>query len=175
MDIILCNGPGYVVSLLRTIPKRLSQELVIIQGGDDVRNRQGVSSPFVDILLDPHLGNRKDSLHQRNSGLNHVLCILARDHTVAIGFSFSSILRSQKRGELLGRMMQNIRLCRKYRVQMVIGSFAQTPWELRNEKDLQSFFQVLGMTGKEVKMDFVETRLEYKKCFVQKGVMLAEH
>jgi len=57
---------------------------------------------------------------------------------------------------------------------MVIGSFAQDPLDVRNEKDLQAFFKVLGMTGKEVQMDFVTKRLDYKKRFVQKGIMLVE-
>ncbi|MSR85917.1 hypothetical protein EXS74_00810 [Candidatus Woesearchaeota archaeon] len=173
MDIIQYAGNGYHVEVLRGIPKNASKELVVVQGGDDILNRAVVSSRYVDILLDPHLGNRKDFMHQRNSGLNHVLCSLAKENNVAIGFSFSNILHAEKRGVLLGRIMQNILLCRKYKIPMVIGSFAKEEWDVRNEKDLQAFFQVLGMTGKEVHMDFVDKRLDYKRRFVQKGVMLA--
>ena len=173
MDIIQYAGKGYFGSVLRGIPKSPSKEIVIVQGGDDILNRAVVSSRSVDILLDPHLGSRKDFMHQRNSGLNHVLCALAKENNVAIGFSFSSILHAEKRAVLLGRIMQNILLCRKYKIPMVIGSFAKEEWDVRNEKDLQAFFQVLGMTGKEVQMDFVEKRLDYKRRFVQKGVMLA--
>ena len=173
MDIIQYAGNGYKVEVLRRIPKMASKELVIVQGGDDTLNRLAVSSRYVDVLLDPHVGSRKDFMHQRNSGLNHVLCALAKENNVAIGFSFSSILHSTQRAKDMGRMMQNILLCRKYKIPMVIGSFAKDAWDVRNEKDLQAFFQVLGMTGKEVQMNFVEKRLDYKKRFVQKGVMLA--
>lgn len=172
MDIIQCEGHGYRVDVLSRVPKQKSMELIVVQGGDDALNRAAVSCRYVDILLDPHLGNRKDFMHQRNSGLNHVLCALAKENNVAIGFSFSAILRAQHRDKMLGRIMQNILLCRKYKLPMVIGSFAKNSWELRNEKDLQAFFRVLGMTGKEVQMDFVEKRFDYKKRFVQKGVML---
>ena len=174
MDITLLEGFGYKGEILKKIPKLPSKELVIVQGGDDTINRLALSSRYVDVLLDPHLGQRKDFMHQRNSGLNHVLCTLAKEHNVAVGFSFSSILHSLQKAKDLGRIIQNIHLCRKYKISMVIGSFAKDAWELRNEKDLQAFFKVLGMTGKEVQMGFVQKRLEYKRRFVQKGVMLAE-
>ena len=173
MDITLLEGFGYKVDVLSRIPKEKTKSIVVLQGGDDSINRLALSSRYVDILLDPHVGQRKDFMHQRNSGLNHVLCALAKENNVAIGFSFSSILRATQREKVLGRIMQNILLCRKYKISMVIGSFAKNSWELRNEKDLQAFFQVLGMTGKEVQMDFVEKRLDYKKRFVQKGIMFA--
>ncbi len=170
----LIEGFGYKAEILHKIPKQIRKEsIIVIQGGDDTLNRLAVSSKYVDILLDPHLGNRKDFMHQRNSGLNHVLCALAKENNVAIGFSFSCILHAQQRAKSLGRMMQNILLCRKYKIHMVIGSFAENEWDVRNEKDLQAFFKVLGMTGKEVQMDFVEKRLDYKRRFVQKGIMLA--
>lgn len=173
MDIIQYDGNGHRINVLSRIPKQASKELVVVQGSDDTLNRLALSSRYVDILLDPHLGSRKDFMHQRNSGLNQVLCVLAKENNVAVGFSFSSILHAEKRGRVLGRIMQNIRLCRRYKVPMVIGSFAKNDWDVRNEKDLQAFFQVLGMTGKEVQMDFVEKRLDYKRRFVMKGVMLA--
>lgn len=174
MDITLIEGYGYKAELLKKVPKKAFPEIILVQGGDDTFNRLTVTSKYVDILLDPHLGMRKDFMHQRNSGLNHILCALAKEHNVAIGFSFSAILESKQRAKDFGRIMQNIRLCRKYKIPMVIGSFAKNVWQVRNEKDLQAFFKVLGMTGKEVQMDFVEKRLDYKRRFVQKGVMLAE-
>ena len=126
------------------------------------------------MLLDPHLGNRRDFVHHRNSGLNQVLCKLAKDNDIAIGFSLSSVLRSKEKGKYIGRMMQNIRLCRKYKVKMVIGSFAENKNEIRGLQDIQAFFKVIGMTGKEVVMDYVEKRLDFKRRFIRKGVMLAK-
>ncbi len=173
MDIIQFEGKGHKVEVLYKIPKKEEKHLVVVQGGNDTFNRQVLSCKYVDILLDPHIGQRKDFMHQRNSGLNHILCALAKKHNVAIGFSFSAILHSEKRYALLGRIMQNIRLCRKYKVPMVIGSFAKNEWDQRNEKDLQAFFKVLGLRGIEVQMNFAEKRLEEKRRFVQNGVMLA--
>jgi RNase P/RNase MRP subunit p30 len=93
----------------------------------------------------------KDYMHQRGSGLNHVMCELAKKNKVAIGFSFSDILSSIQRSQLLGRISQNIVLCRKYKVRTVIASFAKDPWKMRSPHDIQAFFTVLGMNQKESK------------------------
>tara|TARA_Y100000310_G_scaffold333369_1_gene410775 strand:+ start:71 stop:595 length:525 start_codon:yes stop_codon:yes gene_type:complete len=172
MDIIFFDGDGYKGELAKAIPKQIVRDkIIIIQAKDDKLNRQALSK-HVDILLDPHLFRRKDYMHQRDSGLNQVLCNLARENKIAIGFSFSSILNAKDRAKIIGRMIQNIKLCRKYRVKMVIGSFAKSEKDTRNLKDIQSFFKVLGMTGKEANLNFVKERLEFKRKFIRKGVML---
>ena len=164
-----------MVDIVDKPPKNLKKDkIVVVQGGDEDINRMAVSSKFVDVLLDPHVGRKKDFLHHRNSGLNQVLCKLAKENHVAIGFSFSSVLNEKNRAQLIGRMMQNIRLCRKYKVKMVIGSFAKNKWEVRCEGDIQAFFKTIGMTGIEVKMDFVENRLDYKRRYIREGVMLEQ-
>jgi hypothetical protein len=106
-----------------------------------------------DVLFEAERTQPKDYAHQRGSGLNQVLCALAHKNKVAIGFSLSSILRASgsQRAQLLGRMMQNIRLCRKYKVSMVIASFATDPWKMRSPHDLQAFFVMLGMHPEEAK------------------------
>lgn len=175
MDLILFEGKGFRIEVFKKVIDRpIKDKIIVVQGGDDSINRQAVSSKNVDILLDPHLGYRKDSFHQRDSGLNQVLCELAKQNNVAIGFSFSSVLNSTRRSELIGRMMQNILLCRKYKLKMVVGSFAKDENSTRNIIDIQAFFRALGMTGKEVQMNFVSERLDWKRRYVTKGVMLAE-
>lgn len=95
----------------------------------------------------------KDFVHSRNSGLDQVLCTLAVKNKVAIGFDFGSVLRADdvERSMLMGRMMQNIRLCRKYHVAMVLGSFAHAVEEMRAAHDLMSFGMSLGMHPQEAK------------------------
>ncbi|MBU3941592.1 MAG: hypothetical protein KKF74_01635 [Nanoarchaeota archaeon] len=89
----------------------------------------------------------RDSMHSRNSGLNQVLCKLANKNNVMIGFSFSSLLNTdgKLRSQILGRMMQNIKLCRKYKVKTAISSFAEKPYYMRPCPDLKSVFISLGM------------------------------
>lgn len=96
---------------------------------------------------------KRDFIHYRNSGLNQVLCKLAKKNNIAIAFNFNLILNSEGmlRSQLLGRMMQNIKFCRKYKVNMVIGSFASKPEEMRSAHDLISFGISIGMHPKEAK------------------------
>lgn len=137
-----------------------AKTFLIIEGISEERNRKAVENKQVDILLSPERAGKKDRLRQRDSGLNHVLCALARDNNVAIGFNFSDVLNAENLAEVLGRMMQNVRLCRKYKVRMVLASFAKNPWEMRYARDLMAFGQVLGMTPKEAKKALNFTKKE---------------
>lgn len=152
------------------IPKHLNKsEIIVVHGGSDKVNRQVLDSNKVDILLDPHLGQRRDKMHQRDSGLNQVLVKLAKKNNVAIGISFKNILSS--RAEDLGRIIQNIELCRKYKVKIVILEY-----EDRNPEDVNSLFKVLGMTAKEIQTsdNYEKEKLDFKQRYVMKGVMLAK-
>lgn len=117
------------------------------------QDRNVLEQGSADVLFGAESTQPKDYAHQRGSGLNHVMCALANKNKVAVGFSFANILSAigSQRAQLLGRMMQNIVLCRKYKAQMVIGSFARDPWKMRSLHDLQSFFVELGMHPAEAK------------------------
>ncbi len=100
-----------------------------------------------DILFELEEISKKDSLHFRYSGLNHILCNLANKNNITIGLSFSLALRSKGmlRAQILGRMQQNVFLARKYKLKTIIASFARSPKEMRSAHDLQSFAVTLGM------------------------------
>lgn len=95
----------------------------------------------------------KEHTHFRRSGLNHILCELATRKKTTIGLSIHSILAEQgrKRAILLGRMMQNIILLRKYKTSTKLASFAAHPNEMRAPFDIVSLFATLGMKPEEAK------------------------
>lgn len=98
--------------------------------------------------------SRRDSLHARVSGLDQVLCALARDNDKVVALDFSSLLNSsgKVRAELLGRMMQNVRFCRQFKVKLAVASFAQSPFEMRACHDLKALGISLGMHPLESKL-----------------------
>lgn len=98
-----------------------------------------------DMIFDFENEDHKDGLHARKSGLNHVLCSIMAKNRIVMGISFRSLLLAGQRPRLLGRMMQNVSLCKKYKVGMILASFAQAPYELRNPKDLDALSRVLGI------------------------------
>ncbi|MBW2966441.1 hypothetical protein KY342_05040, partial [Candidatus Woesearchaeota archaeon] len=120
-----------------------------------------------DMIYDLELAAKKDKLNFRLSGLNQVLCKLAEKNKVIVGFSFSSILSSKNRSLILGRIIQNIRFCRKYNVITSFSSFAKAPFEMRATHDLISFLIVLGMHPKKARLSLKSVedriRLNYKK------------
>ena len=93
--------------------------------------------------------NPKDSLHYVRGGLDQVLCKIAAEKGKIIAFSFADLLKAENKGQLLARMMFNIKLCQKYKVKMYFGTFAGQKMELRAAKDLEAVWRVLGGKGKE--------------------------
>ena len=132
--------------------KKLTQDSIVL-GGDDSLNRFIAENKKISIILSPEINRKKDFMHARDSGLNHVLCKLLKNNNIAVGFSFSLILNSnsEKRALFLGKMQQNVKLCRKYKVSMKIASFAKNKWELRNLASLEAFGEILGMKDQEAK------------------------
>jgi len=139
--------------------KKLAKIVIYKSIGND---RHAIEKSKANVVFDLETIATKDSMHHRNSGLNQILCKLANKNNVMIGFSFSTILNEERmiRSQILGRLMQNIRLCRKYKVKTVIASFAEKPYDLRSCYDLKSVFISLGMHPKEAK-DSLE---EIYKC-----------
>ena len=120
-----------------------------------------------DIVYNLELAARKDSLHFRNSGLNQVLCRFAAENKIIVGFSFNSILNFKNRILLLGRIIQNIGLCRKYKIETCFASFAKMPYEMRAYHDLISFLIVLGMHASKAKKSLLSV-LERVKLNIKK-------
>ena len=121
------------------------KELKVVNGGDEGVNRKAVENSKVDLLLNPHLVKRKDGMFFRRSGLNHIMCKLAHKNKVVIGFSFGAM----KTDEQLGRVKQNVRLCNKYNVKVVLVSLASSKSELRHVKDIEGLAAILGLQLRE--------------------------
>jgi len=130
--------------------KKLAKLIIYKSAGND---RHAIEKSKANVVFDLGTIAARDSMHHRNSGLNQILCKLANKSNVMIGFSFSTILNTEGiiRSQILGRLMQNIRLCRKYNVKTVIASFAEKPYDMRPCTDLKSVFISFGMHPKEAK------------------------
>lgn len=154
------------------LSKRLKKGMInVVLGGR--LNRQILEDRRVDILLSPENGIKEDSLHQRNSGLNHILCNLANKNNIAVAFNFNDVLKSRniERAKILGRMMQNVRLCRKYKVKMILASFAKDKYEMRSQRDLVSFALTIGMTADEARKSLSNINEIIKEREFQEGII----
>ena len=146
---------GFLASLRDVNKIRRSKNLIFVKGS--TKNRFFIEKKKADVLFSLERENREDFMHHRASGLNHVLCELANKNKVVVGFSFNALLKNKKKlYKILGRMMQNIRLCRKFKVKTLIGSFAERPFEMRGAGDIAGLFGLMGsqknVSGKNQKI-----------------------
>jgi RNase P/RNase MRP subunit p30 len=135
--------------------KRYKGRLLTFVSAPDDQNliRQVMEKDKPDVIFNLEYAGRKDFIHHRASGLNHILSVIAKDKGVAVGFNFSGLLgaSAKEKSVYLGRMMQNIHFARKFKFGTVIASFAKTPFDMRSEHDISGFFISLGMAPSEVK------------------------
>ena len=140
-----------LIANLKNLNKAHKQaKLMIAKSSDD--DRMMMEGKKIKMIYGLEESKRKDYLHQRASGLNHIMCELAKRNNIAIGFSYSSLLNKVNSHALtLGRIRQNIKLCQKYKLKTAIGSFTEKPLEMRSPCDIQSLFNILGMDSRNVK------------------------
>ena len=129
---------------INKLRNKSKNEKVFVAVRSSNNDREIMEKPKADMVFSFEESPKMDFIHQRASGLNHILCKIAKKNNIIIGFSLSSILNSKNKQVILGRIMQNIKLCRKFRVKTAIASFAQKPFEMRGAHDLRSLFEILG-------------------------------
>ncbi len=121
-----------------------NEGLVVVKANKPIL-RSLFENKRVDIIIGLEYLEDKDDLHYRKSGLDYVLCNLANKNCISIGFSFSDFLDAVDKSKVIGRMMQNAMLCRKYKVNVVVASFATDRYDMRIAKDLEAFARVIGI------------------------------
>ncbi len=158
---------------------RKKSDLTVMEETDDVRKAVEHARP--DIIFGQESSIRSDFIHQRNSGLNHIICRIAKDNQVAVGFSLKSILDRNLQPRVLGRIRQNVKLCRKYGVTTVVASLADDPYRMRAPHDLISLFSTLGMHPKEAKDSMMnavkiisDSMARKGPAFIAEGIQVVE-
>jgi len=126
-------------------------EFKIVTGGRSLEDNRKLIEKKMDIFLSPEENTNKNSVKFLDTGLNHVICKIAAEKNIAIGFSFSSLLNSDNTALTLAKFRYNVKLCRKYKTKIIIGSFAKNMFEMRAPKDLIAFGRVIGLDEKEAK------------------------
>jgi len=131
--------------------KKLKKMTLVRSDRED--DRWMIEKAMPSMIYGLELEKSKDSIHQRNSGLNEVYCKIMRENEVAYGINYSEMLglKSSAFAIVKGRIMQNIKMARKYKIKAKIASFATNPYNLRSEHDIEAFFITLGMHAKEAK------------------------
>ncbi len=107
----------------------------------------------VDFVYDLETSDKGDHMHYRQGGLSQINAKIMK----GVGLSFANLLDDKERPKRMGRFIQNIKICRKYKLKTYIGSFAKEPYEMRAAKDLISLFFTFGMHPKKAKDSLMYT------------------
>jgi len=117
---------------------------VVVQTHDNVRELSEKHSGLFIYGMESH--TRRDHMHFRFSGLNHILVDLAKKKHHTFVFSLSNYLAgsSQTKSILLGRVKQNITLCEKKKVPYLCATFGKNQYDIKDWKSLLSLLKKEG-------------------------------
>jgi RNase P/RNase MRP subunit p30 len=130
-----------------------SADLVFADARQDDAARQAAESWDVDLIVNPELNENKDLIHQRSSGLDHVIAAFMAERDIGYLVNFDNILLSSgaRRAQLVGRISQNLMLADKYGVRVVFGSGERSRWHMRNPSDIEATARMLGMGASQAR------------------------
>lgn len=145
---ITTNNLNEVRRQIQKLKKENPGEKIIVQAHDPEFNRKILEISDVDVLLSPELHNRKDKLKERDSGLNEILCKIAKKNNTKIGIDIEKInsLSKQEKAKALARIRQNIFLCKKTGCELAI-----VPQKKYAKQEIMGFLISLGSSTQVAK------------------------
>jgi len=126
---------------------------IIVQGKDADFNRKILEIKKVDYLILSHK-QKKDRLKQRDSGLNQILCKIAKENDIIFILDFKEFADEKdlkERAIILSRLIQNIKLLKKYKNPVAFI-------DIKNYSQLHSFLLTIGSST-----DFAKQVIENSK------------
>lgn len=100
----------------------------LVQGSSIEENRKLIEKSKNITLVLNHK-NKKDKLKQRDSGLNQVLCNLARERNITLAIDLNELQIESKleKAKILSRILQNLKLIKKYKNQLKLINIKNKP------------------------------------------------
>ena len=135
--------------LLKEIQKqKKDKQSIIVQAQSPEFNRKIFENPNIDVITDLEFHSRKDYTKQRDSGLNEILCKLATRNKIKIAINLDKIKKLEKKQKaiILSRTIQNIKLCKRTKTQMIIF-----PKNKYTKQERTSFFLSLKASTQQAK------------------------
>jgi RNase P/RNase MRP subunit p30 len=126
-------------------------DLVIVDGTDEEVCRLASESWDVDLIMNPEMCARPDQVDQRSSGFDNVICSFMAERDIGYLVNFKNILEAKRghRVRILGRIIQNIRLARKYKLKVIICTQASHDMDVRAPLDICALAGLLGLSKVE--------------------------
>src|SRR3989338_7752043 len=97
LDIKIINGILADSKNLKKIKNKIEESSIFVAAKSSDKDMEVIEGSLANLIFSFEENQRRDFLHQRASGLNHILCSLARKSDTTIGFSFTSVLYAKDR------------------------------------------------------------------------------
>jgi len=154
-EFILIDTNGNEKEARRIVDALKGKKVLIgIYGYDDSFNRRVIETMKVNYLINPETitKDKKDTLKQRDSGVNHVVAKEAAKNKISfvIDLNLISKLSKKEKAIVLSRIIQNIKICRKAKCEIKFLS------EQKSQKDIEAIGFSLGMSSQQVKEAFLK-------------------
>jgi RNase P/RNase MRP subunit p30 len=156
---IFHDSDGFLLNMDEKEARRTIESLkskgkkIAILARDDEFNRRALETLKVDYLVSPENNPGKDNLKQRSSGFNHVMAEIAKKKNIQIVVDLNwlnSIQDKKQKAIAVSRIIQNIKICRKAKIDLKLASFAKNEDEILDEKQIKSIGFSLGMSSQQV-------------------------
>jgi ribonuclease P/MRP protein subunit RPP1 len=127
-------------------------KILAVLGRDNSFNRRVIETLKINYLVSPERGERKNTLKQRDSGLNHVIAKEATKKNISIVISLSEIskLDKEEKAPRLSKIAQNIKICKRAKCKIKIANLSEDK-KIVNEVGRKSFGISMGMSTKQAK------------------------
>jgi len=137
----------------RKIIDSLKNKIIAVQGHNNIFNRRVIETMKINYLIDVEKKEKKDTLKQRGSGLNHVTAKIAKKNNISIVINHNIIKESQTKEKTiqLSRIIQNIKISRRAKCNIKIASLAKNKKQLITPKERQTFLYTLGASSEQAK------------------------
>jgi len=150
---------GYLIESSEKEARRIidsltkKKKIIGFVGGEDALNRRVVEKLKINYLFSPERGYKKNTLKQRDSGLNHVVAKEAKRRGIKIIIDFSEILnlKGKEKALRIEGLIQNIKVCRKAGCKIGIVSLADSNKGMIDAIGRRSFGTSLGMSSQQSK------------------------
>ncbi len=131
-----------------------NKRYIIVKAKSEKFNRKILENEQIYAIFGLELTEKKDKLKQKSSGLNEILAKIAVKNNIKIAVSLKELtkLGTTDKANLIARIKQNIKLCRKAKCSLIIASFAKKASEMRDAYDIFSLCLTLGMNTKQAKL-----------------------
>lgn len=159
-------------------------DITIGYGGLNKINRYFLEQTTIDFLQDPQNStyqNKFDFIHHFNSGLNHILCKFAKEKNTdyLISLNFTNNFNKYNLAKEIGRINQNLKFARKYKIQTIINFIIQNPSQVKSIQEIkgilslfeistQQSFESITILENKIKLN----QLKKSENYISKGIQI---